>query len=250
MKANAELVVELGETGCTIVRALRSVSPWTLLPQRTRVHRLGARAVVHLVCSATAPLGGDDLQLTVSVGPGASLRLSGVAATLALPGHGGAPSRARVHFEIADGGSVEYLPEPTVVTRRAVHSAQLTVNMAGSARFRGRDVLVLGRSGERPGLLTSEIHVVRDGTALLRQQIDTGDEELGRSPAYLAGRRVLATEFVAWGPDPPEAVSGDWWSLVPMAGGGSLATALALDAVTALRELDSALAAHPGLVSF
>ena len=50
-----------------------------LLPRRSN----RADAVVHLVNSATAPLGGDDLDLTVRVRAGATLRLSGVAATLA-----------------------------------------------------------------------------------------------------------------------------------------------------------------------
>jgi urease accessory protein len=39
--------------------------------------------------------------------------------------------------------------------------------------------------------------------------------------------------------DPPAAVAGDWCSLVPLAAGGSLATALAHDAVAAQRMLGS-----------
>ncbi|AHH93985.1 urease accessory protein UreD [Kutzneria viridogrisea] len=249
MKASARLVVEADPAGRTTVRELASASPLTLLPQRGRVRRAGEPAVVHLVSSATAPLGGDDLHLSVLVGPGAALRLSGVAASLALPGHRGEPSRYTVHIEVAEGGAVQYLPEPTVITARAWHSARLTVNLAATARVRCREVLVLGRSGERAGRFTGESHVLRDGTALLRQRIEIGDEELFRSAAYLAGRRVLATETVVWGADPENALSSDWWSLQPMARGGSLATALAEDAVAAEQGLRAALTGHPGLAA-
>ena len=80
MKAHARL------TACfdgsrTVLRELRSMAPLTLFPRRAS----GPTAVVHLVNSATSPLGGDDLLLSLHVGPGASLRVSGVAAR---NGHG------------------------------------------------------------------------------------------------------------------------------------------------------------------
>src|SRR5690606_31879313 len=153
-----------------------------------------------------APLGGDDLVLHVRVGEGASLRLSGVAATLDLPGQSGGESAMAVHEEVADGGRFEYLPEPTVVTARARHHARLTVDLDGDARLRTREVLVLGREGERPGTLTTATHVVRAGMPMLRRELTVGEEQLDRSPAYLAGRRVLGTEIVAGPQD--ESVDG------------------------------------------
>ena len=57
---------------------------------------------------------------------------------------------------------------------------------------------------------------------------------------------MLATELLVWGADPERPVGERWWSLTPLAAGGSLATALAPDAVTAHRWLDTARAAHPG----
>lgn len=248
MRARARLAVEVRD-GRTVLSELRSAAPWTLLPQRSSLRRGTGAAVVHLVSSATAPLGGDDLALDVRVGPGASLRLRGVAATLALPGIRGERSRAAIHFDIDVNGSVEYLPEPTVVTSRAAHSSSCTAELAGTARLRYREVLVLGRVGEPPGDLDSTVEVVRAGTPLLRQRIDIGDPVLTGSAAYLAGNRVLASELLVWGEDPATAHSGDWWSLAPLARGGSLATALAGDAVTAQRRLAEALAVHPGLAA-
>ncbi|QKV77924.1 urease accessory protein UreD [Amycolatopsis sp. Hca4] len=145
MKAHARL------TACfdgsrTVLRELRSMAPLTLFPRR----RSGSTAVVHLVNSATSPLGGDDLLLSVHVGPGASLRLSGVAATLALPGLHGESSLSTVDVVVEPGGSLEYLPEPTVVTARARHNAVFRASVASDAYLHTREVLVLGGPGKRP----------------------------------------------------------------------------------------------------
>jgi len=248
MRARARLTAEFRD-GRTVLSELRSAAPLTMLPQRSLLRRGADTAVVHLVSSATAPLGGDDLSLAVCVGPGAHLQLRGIAATLALPGHRGERSHASITFDIDVSATVEFLPEPTVVTSRASHSSVISAQLADTARLRLREVLVLGRVGEQPGSLDSTVEVVRAGTPLLRQRIDIGDPALTASAAYLAGHRVLATELLVWGEDPAVAHSDDWWSLAPLARGGSLATALAGDAVTAQRRLAAAAAAHPGLVA-
>ncbi|MEU5265018.1 urease accessory protein UreD [Amycolatopsis sp. NPDC021455] len=230
MKAHARL------TACfdgsrTVLRELRSMAPLTLFPRR----RSGATAVVHLVNSATSPLGGDDLLLSVRVGPGASLRISGVAATLALPGLHGEGSLSTVDVVVEEGGSLEYLPEPTVITARARHTAAFRAALASDAYLHTREVLVLGRAGESPGTLTSAQHVTRGSVPVLRQTLSIGSA-LDGSLAVLAGRRVLATDLVVGGPELP-AASGEWWSRSPLAAGGTLVTSLAPDAVTALAPL-------------
>ena len=229
MKAHARL------TACfdgkrTFLRELRSMAPLTLFPRRGG----GRTAVVHLVNSATSPLGGDDLLLSLHVGPGASLRVSGVAATLALPGLHGERSLSTVDIVVEPGGSLEYLPEPTVVTARANHTAVFQAALAPDAYLHTREVLVLGRAGESPGSLTTSQHVTRGSLPVLRQTLTVGDSTLDGSLAVLAGRRVLATDLVVGGPELP-AASGEWWSRSPLAGGGTLTTSLAPDAVTALK---------------
>jgi urease accessory protein len=244
MRARALLVVERAGPR-TVVRELRSAAPLTLVPHRGSVRRADGRALVHLVSSLTAPLGGDDLGLTVVVGAGAHLVLRGVAATLALPGRHPGGSRASVRVEVGEGGSAQYLPEPTVVTARACHEAEFSAELDRDARLRAREVLVLGRTGERPGVLGTTARVRRCGRAALHQRLAAGDPVLGASAAHLAGHRVAGTEMIFWGED-PAAVGSDGWSLVPLASGGSLTTVLAHDAVTAQRDLDAALDAHPG----
>jgi urease accessory protein len=215
----------------TVLRELRSMAPLTLFPRR----RSGPEAVVHLVNSATSPLGGDDLLLSIHVGPGATLRLSGVAATLALPGLHGEGSLSTVDVVVEEGGSLEYLPEPTVITARARHTAVFRAALAPGAYLHTREVLVLGRAGERPGMLSSTQHVTRGPVPVLRQTVSVGSA-LDGSLAVLAGRRVLATDLVVGGPELP-AASGEWWSRSPLAAGGTLATSLAPDAVTAMKGL-------------
>ncbi|AXB45451.1 urease accessory protein UreD [Amycolatopsis albispora] len=236
MKATARLVAERDTTGRTVLRELRSMAPLTLFPRRRRA----PDALVHLVNSATSPLGGDELRLEVRVGAGARLTLSGVAATLALPGPLGEASSSIVEVEVEAGGRFVYLPEPTVVTAGARHVAELRVSLAGDAEFRAREVLVLGREGEAPGRLTSTQHVVRAGRAVLRQTLDIGDPALGASLAYLAGRRVLATEILLLEGKPVEPGGGEWWSVSPLAGGGAQVTALADSTVDAERMLTGA----------
>ena len=237
LRARARLVVELDGRGHSAVRVLRSAAPLTLVPARTH---LPGPVTVRLVNSAAAPLAGDDLELTVEVGPGAGLTLAGVAATLALPGHRFEPSRFTIGITAGAGAALAYLPEPTVITARARHESVLRADLAAGAALRCREVLVLGRAGECPGHLASEIHIVRGGCPVLRQRLVIGDPALDRSVAHLAGRRVLATDIVVDEAPAPAAAGGDWWSLTPLAAGGSVATALAGDAVPALRLIGRA----------
>ncbi|GGU80731.1 urease accessory protein UreD [Lentzea flava] len=226
------MVVELDSHGNSVVRVLRSQTPLTLVPAR----RVGPTALVHLVSSVTSPLGGDALELTVEVGPGASLDLRGVAATLMLPGPTGLPSSSLVRFSVE--GSVRYLPEPTVVTSRAHHTAVVEAELDGHAELLLREVLVLGRAGESAGILSSTVRATRCGKPLLHQQLSVGTPSIDSSPAGLAGKRVIGTALML-DEVPRASDGGEWWNLVPLAAGGTLATALGEDVVTVTRVLDA-----------
>jgi urease accessory protein len=226
------LVVSLDSHGNSVVRVLRSQAPLTLVPHR----RAGPVALVHLVSSVTSPLGGDALELSVEVGPGAVLDLRGVAATLALPGPSGLPSSSLVRFSVQ--GTVRYLPEPTVVTSRARHAAVVEAELDGHAELSLREVLVLGRSGERPGTLSSSVRATRCGKPLLHQELVVGDPSVDGSAAGLAGKRVLGSQLLL-DSVPRAADGGEWWNVVPLAAGGSLVTALGETVTTVTRVLDS-----------
>jgi urease accessory protein len=246
MRGRARVVVELGPDGRSVVRELRSQPPLALLPQRGAAAARSAAATVHMVGSATSPLGGDDVGLDVEVGPGADLVLTGVAAMLALPGQAVGPSRLVIRLLVAEGAGLQFLPEPTVVTRRADHHGELHAELGTGSRLRCREVLVAGRSGEQSGRFRGLVRVTDGAQPLLVQEQELGDGCLQSSAAHLAGRRVLGTEVLVWGEDPAEAVAGGWWSLSPLPGRGCLATAVGSDAVSAQRALADAVAAHPG----
>jgi urease accessory protein len=107
----------------------------------------------------------------------------------------------------------------------------LTVALADDAHLRTRETVVLGRAGEVAGELTTALHVTRCGRPVLRQRTSV-------TTGVLMGKRVLATELSTG--DTRDTASGEWWSRTRLAAGGTLTTALADDAVTALRELGAA----------
>ncbi|MFP5021677.1 urease accessory protein UreD [Pseudonocardia phyllosphaerae] len=246
MRARAALTV-VRRGGRSVVTTLRAQAPLALVPRRGTAGAASRAAQVHLVGSASTPLIGDDVELEVTVGPGAALKLAGVAAAVALAGSGRA-SRTVLRARVADGGSLTYRPEPTVVTARADHETLLDVDLAPTASLRARDVLVAGRSGETSGRYRGTVRVTEDGLPLLVQTQELGDPLLDGSPAHLAGRRVLGTEVVIGpaGTGPVEPAAGDWWSVSPLAVRGALATAVADDAVTAGHRLAAALAVLDG----
>ena len=134
-----------------------------------------------------------------------------------------------MRFEIGEDASLQYLPEPTVITARAHHHTALSAELHPTARLRAREVLVAGRAGEPTGRYRGTVRVEEapagppdrhcrapglyesaDRTVLLVQTQELGDLPLGRSAAHLAGRRVLGTEVLIWGDDPGSGVAGDW----------------------------------------
>jgi urease accessory protein len=235
VRARARLAVELDDRGRSVIRQLRSAAPLTLVPARTR-----RAALVRLVSSAQAPLGGDDLELAVRVGPGARLTMEGVAATLALPGPRAEPSRFSLTIEVAEHAAVDYRPEPTVITARANHEACLRATLAMQSHLHVQEILVLGRAGEPPGRLGTEFHLTRDGHPVLRQRLQLGDTD---TPVDLAGRRVLASDLRTCVQSAPAA--GDWWSRTRLVDGSSLVSALAYDTVTVRHCLELARCGTP-----
>ncbi|MEM9034310.1 MAG: urease accessory protein UreD [Actinomycetota bacterium] len=127
-----------------------------------------------LLLGATAgPLGGDVHRISVRVGPRAQLRLGSVAAAIVLPGTG-SPAVVEVDIEVSAGAELVWEPEPTVVVEGAELRSTTNIRMAGDARLFRRDELVLGRHGEGPGSVRARLDIVRDGRAVIRQEVALG----------------------------------------------------------------------------
>jgi urease accessory protein len=211
-------------------------------------------ATVHLVSAAAGPLAGDDLRLDITVGSGARLVVRSVAATVALPGREPGPSRLVVSAEVADGGALEFEPEPTVIAAGAEHWSVIDVRLGVTATLRLREEILLGRFGEPPGSFHGTLRVdvatptrTADharplrSSPLLRQELLLGPDAPGmRGPAHLGPARAVGSLLVAgpeWAGPAVDAGVLDGAALLPLAGPGYLVSALADDAVSLRRSL-------------
>ncbi len=147
--------------------------------------------------------GGDQLEISVDVGPGAH-------ALLTTPGAGkwyrsaGAWAGQQLEFNVAAGATLEWLPQESIVFDGARADMQSKVKLAADARFIGWEVLCLGRraAGERfeRGEMRLATRIERAGKPVwLERGGLVGGTNLLASPAGLAGYSVNGT-LLALGP--------------------------------------------------
>jgi urease accessory protein len=228
LKARAAIATErVG--GRTVLGTLRSDPPLTL--------RQTGPGTVHLVSTAAGPLGGDRLELGVDVAPGTSLEIASVASTLVLPGAG--ESVTVVEARVGAGATLRYAPEPTVLAAGCAHRMIVRLALEEGASVSWREEIVFGRYGERPGTCHSRFDATIEGVPLLRQELVVGDPAVDGSPAVYGDARCVGSVLIA-GPGPAgPTLSGpvlrEGCAVMPLAGPGTLVSALAFDAA-ALRE--------------
>jgi urease accessory protein len=173
MRTRVEVVARCGPRGRTVLPVVRASGQ--LGVRRTGPH------TVHLVATAFGPLGGDDAEVRLVVEAGARLSVRTVAAAVVLPARGTSlPSVQVVRAEVA--GALDLRPEPTVVTARAVHRAELRALLAGEGELIATEQVLLGRSGEEPGRWTGTTRIERDGCPVLHTTVGLGPG----APAWLA----------------------------------------------------------------
>jgi urease accessory protein len=236
MRAHAKVVAEADGRGGTRLAHLRGEVPLLLRRTQTDVGLI----TVHLVGGAAGPLGGDDLRLDIEVGPDAALSLSTVAATLALPGRGGARSQFTVAASVARGGTLHWLPEPTIAAAGSRHIMRATIELGDGAALLWRDELVCGRHGEQPGDATITTSVTYAGKPLLHQTLDVGPGAEGWSGPAVLGAAKATGSLLHVHPDTQPAAPcllGRSAVRMPLAGPASLTTATADDAHALRRYL-------------
>jgi urease accessory protein len=141
--------------------------------------------------------GGDELALQARTEKGASALLTTPGATKWYRS-AGAWARQRVSLEVE--GTLEWLPQETIVFDGALGDSGCEVDLAAGAGIIGWDIVCLGRtgSGERfaRGTFRSSIRIRREGRLLWleRARIDGGGRLLD-SPAGLGGSPVFGTLF-------------------------------------------------------
>jgi urease accessory protein len=259
MQAKARIIALRDGRGHTHPAALTGESP--LLVRRTGPFT--ENLVVHLVGGAAGPLRGDDLHLSIEVGPGAHLTLRSVAAQIALPGRDHLPaSRMTVTASVAPGGTLHYLPEPLIAAAGCDHRVETTLTIEEGGTLLWRDDLVCGRHAEPPGDMTSTITLRHAARTLYRHDLSVGPHAPAwSSPAILGGARAIGTLLLVGSalpepallrasspepsllqqslPAPAPALRGEDAALMPLAGGPAmLATAVGPDIRSVQRALD------------
>ncbi|MDT0269845.1 urease accessory protein UreD [Streptomyces sp. DSM 44915] len=235
VSARAAVVAERGGA----LPVLRGDGP--LAVRRTRSPD-PAFSQVTLVGAMSAPLAGDRLALTVEVRPGAALRVTSAAATLALSGRDEEPAEYLVTLRVAEGATLRWAPEPLISAAGSALRQHTRVELAPTARLWLRESLVLGRAGEAPGRLASRLTVRRAGRPLLDQELCVGSWAPGwDGGAVLDGHRAVGQLLVV---DPELAdqpaeteVLGEGAVRVRLAGPATLTSAVAPDALALARAL-------------
>ncbi|MBV1954271.1 urease accessory protein UreD [Streptomyces albidoflavus] len=150
------------------------------------------RVRVALVSTRAGLLAGDTLDLRITVGPGARLELVEPSGLVAYDHRGGA-SRWRARVEIAEGGELLWSGAPFVISSGARVERVTEVEVAAGGRMLWRDLLVLGRSGERGGAVRALTRARHEGAELLVEDLDLLDPELRELPGVLGPHRVIGS---------------------------------------------------------
>ncbi|WP_239514166.1 urease accessory protein UreD [Streptosporangium sp. 'caverna'] len=227
MRARAAIVTERDADGRTLLATMRSDPPITL--------RRTGPGQVHLVSTAAGPLGGDDLALDIEVAPGTTLDVRSVASTLVLPGTAGGESLMTVTARVGAGASLRFTPEPTVLAVGCLHRMVVRLELAEDTRVFWREEIVFGRYGEQPGSCHSRFDATFAGGPLLRQEFVVGEPAIDGSPAVYGDARCVGSTLMTG--RAPEPVIGDGWAVLPLAGPGTLVSALGRDAVELRQRL-------------
>jgi len=121
VKAQAHLRVDCNQSGKTVVSSLRSDGPLQLRQSGESVYMVGGSA---------APLGGDDLRLSIIVGRGTTLNISSVAAMLAQPGASGLQSRFTTTIVVEPKATLNWTPLPTISVKGSNHINDVSIKLA------------------------------------------------------------------------------------------------------------------------
>ncbi|MBV7453429.1 urease accessory protein UreD [Acidovorax sp. sif1233] len=145
-------------------------------------------------------VGGDTLDITATVGPGAHGLVTTPGATRVYRSTGPLALQ-RSHLTLAEGARLEWLPLEALCYSACNAENHLTLNLAPGAECMGWDVTALGLPHANQPFDTGRFaqHLEVPGLWLERGVIDAADQRLLNSPLGLAGHRCLASLFFAAG---------------------------------------------------
>jgi urease accessory protein len=163
------------------------------------IRRCGDRVL--LAASAAAPLGGDELELVVDVGAGASADVGSVAAGLVWPGPTAAWSSQTTRCTVDADGHLRFWLEPTVAVAGSRHRSSTTVRLDSTASCVVAEEVALGRRGEPSGHLELRLRVERGGRVLVDHGEAFGPDVPGAASAVSVGAARHCCSLVVVGVD-------------------------------------------------
>ncbi|NBN65558.1 urease accessory protein [Microvirga tunisiensis] len=148
--------------------------------------------------------GGDRLAFTAEAGTGCHAVVTTQAAERAYRSPGGAGELSN-RVTVGDGATLEWLPQETMLFDRSHLRRSLQVDLTGTARFMGLEMVVLGREAMGETVATTSFRdawtIRRDGRLIYADTISFGPHTDGlQSAATLGGARAFAT-FIDCGPE-------------------------------------------------
>ena len=176
---------------CTLVNGASTIQEMVSQPPLT--FRNTADGVM-IVNTAAGPLGGDRLELSVTVEDGAALTLGGVAAAMALPGSAGTGrSESIISITLGESSRLEWDPQPLILANGAHHKQIVKIQAKKSSSFIYGDAYQFGRHLEKTGRIEQEISVKLDGKTSFMQSMDINPEEDWSEAFTLQGARSFAS---------------------------------------------------------
>lgn len=151
---------------------------------------------VYLLHPPGGMVGGDELAVDVSVAAGAHALLTTPAAGKVYRTNG-APVRQAQRLRVADGGTLEWLPQETILYDGARATLDTRIELARGARFIGVEAICFGLPARcalfAHGHCRQVFEIVRDGRPLLieRARYDAGGD-VGTAHWGLGGAGVVA----------------------------------------------------------
>jgi urease accessory protein len=203
------------------------------------VRQCGGRIL--LASSAAAPVGGDELALTVDVGAGALAAVGSVAASMVWPGVDGVASSMTTECAVGHGAHLDLWLEPTISVAGSRHRTSTVVRLDGDASCRVVEETVLGRRDEASGHLDLSMRVERGGRPLVHHDERFGPDVSGAwsSVSVGAARHVVSAVLVGIDAGPPqvrvEADRAAAW--LPVAADAAIVMAIGHDRPSAMNLL-------------
>ena len=145
-------------------------------------------------------VGGDTLDIGVTVGPGAHGLITTPGATRCYRSTG-EPAVQRTRLTVAPGGRLEWLPLEAILYNGCQAENHLSFELAPGAELIGWDVTALGLPHAKQPFAQGRFcqHIELPGVWLERGVLAADDTRLLTSPLGLAGQHCLASLFFAAG---------------------------------------------------